>query len=95
MKNEAATLGIRTVPLEEAARKAPNVSFIPDVPGIVKSGIMRDLEPSPRLSIVTSITRVLAPLIEITPEECAERPMFLVTSARYQSGKSIPLEAGR
>lgn len=85
---------IQTLLLEEAARRAPDVGFVHDVPGIVKSGIMRDLEPSFRMSITLAVTRLLAPFIETSPEECAERHVFLATSARYAPHQDATAVAG-
>ncbi|KAF2793239.1 putative short-chain dehydrogenases/reductase [Melanomma pulvis-pyrius CBS 109.77] len=83
---------IQTLLLEEAARRAPDVSFVHNVPGIVKGGILREAEPSFRLSVMLAITGLLAPLIQTSPDECAERHVFLATSAKYaprQGGAAI------
>ncbi|KAI0536702.1 putative short-chain dehydrogenases/reductase [Xylaria digitata] len=74
---------IATLMLEEAQRRAPDVAFIHTVPGVVESGIMRDVQPTLRLSIIISISRLLAPLINVPPTECGERHVFVATSAAF------------
>jgi hypothetical protein len=85
-----------TLLLEEAARRAPNVSFIHTLPGVVRSGITRDAE-GLGMGIVIRISRLLGPLIETPPAESGERHVFLATSARYApreggaSGAGVPV----
>ena len=74
---------MHTLLLEECARRAPDVSFIHTVPGVVKSGIMREMEPTFGLRLIVAITGVLAPLINTSPDDCAERHVFFATSATY------------
>ncbi|KAH8886055.1 hypothetical protein GQ53DRAFT_769646 [Thozetella sp. PMI_491] len=75
-----------TLLLEEAARRAPDVSFIHTLPGVVRSGITRDAE-GLGMGIVIRISRLLGPLIETPPAECGERHAFLATSARGSDGE--------
>lgn len=77
-----------TLLLNKAAHQAPNVGFVHTCPGVVKSGIMRDMEPTLRLRIIVAITGFLAPLINTSPEECGERQLFAATSARYGARES-------
>ncbi|KAJ4292420.1 hypothetical protein N0V90_009082 [Kalmusia sp. IMI 367209] len=72
-----------TLLLDRVAQRAPDVSFIHTCPGAVKSGIMRDMEPTLRLKAIVAITGLLAPLINTSPDECAERHIFVATSAKY------------
>lgn len=44
---------------------------------------MREMEPSFKMKIMVLVTGLLAPLINTSPEECAERHVFLATSAGY------------
>lgn len=44
---------------------------------------MRDMEPNLRLSIIVAISKVLSPFINTSPDECAERLVFLATTARF------------
>lgn len=82
MKRRDQMASMQTLLLEEAAGHAPDVSFIHDVPGVVKSGITRDAK-GLGLSIMIFVSRLLGPLIETSPEECGERHIFFATSALY------------
>lgn len=87
------TASIQTLLLEEAARQAPNVSFVHDVPGVVKGGILRDVQ-GLTMSLAAGLTRLLMPLIETPPDECGERHTFLATSAMYPSREDGIISAG-
>lgn len=73
---------IHTLLLEELARRAPDISFVHDVPGVVKSGISRDAR-GLGLNITLAISRLLAPLIQTSPEESGEMHLFFATSAAF------------
>ena len=82
---------VETLLLEEAARRAPGVSFIHALPGVVKGGITRDAE-GRRMAVMIAISRLLGPLIETPPAESGERHVFLATSAMYtprQGGAAV------
>jgi NAD(P)-dependent dehydrogenase (short-subunit alcohol dehydrogenase family) len=88
----------QTLLLEQVAQREPNVSFIHNVPGIVKSAIGRDAEGF-GLSIMLGITNILGPLIQTPPDECGKRHVFLATSAMYPPNKTgtldgVPLQRG-
>ncbi|KAI0418463.1 putative short-chain dehydrogenases/reductase [Xylaria grammica] len=78
---------ISTLTLEEARRRAPGVAFVHTVPGVVKSGIMRDVQPTLRLSIIIGLARLLAPFINVPPAESGERHVFAATSAVFTPGQ--------
>ncbi|KAI1751530.1 putative short-chain dehydrogenases/reductase [Xylaria castorea] len=80
-RNQVASIG--TLALEEAQRRAPDVAFVHTVPGVVESGIMRELQPTLRLSIMIGISRLLAPFINVPPAESGERHVFAATSAAF------------
>ncbi|KAF2673197.1 putative short-chain dehydrogenases/reductase [Microthyrium microscopicum] len=85
-----------TLLLEQFARKAPTVSFVHNVPGIVKTGITRDAE-GLSISIMNAVVSFLGPLIYTPPTDCGERHAFLATSAMYpprevQANDGVPLE---
>ncbi|KAI0133847.1 putative short-chain dehydrogenases/reductase [Xylariales sp. AK1849] len=84
---------IETLLLEEAARRAPDVSFVHTLPGVVKSGITRDAE-GLRATVMIAIARILGPLIETSPTECGERHTFSATSAMYAPRQSISAVEG-
>lgn len=59
------------------------VSFVHTLPGMVQSNIMRDMEPSFRLSLTVMLSKLLSPFVATSPEECAERQLFAATSRRF------------
>lgn len=77
---------IQTLLLEEMAKRAPEVSFIHTVPGVVKSGILRDAEGT-GMAIRIAISKLLMPLIATSPAESGERHAFVATSAVYPPGQ--------
>ncbi|KAI8944846.1 putative short-chain dehydrogenases/reductase [Xylaria longipes] len=88
---------IATLMIEEAQRRAPDVAFVHTVPGVVESGIMRDVQPTLRLSIIIGISKLLAPLINTPPAESGERHVFAATSAAFAPGRGtghagVPLD---
>lgn len=75
---------VQTLLLEAAVQRAPSVSFVHTVPGIVKGGISRDAE-GLGMHIFIAIFRVLEPLLQTPPAECGERHVYAATSAMYPS----------
>lgn len=73
---------VQSLLLEEASRRAPNVSFVHTMPGIVRSGISRDAQ-GLKMSILFGIFSIIQPLVETPPTECGERHVFYATSAMY------------
>lgn len=90
-RNQVAS--IATLSLEEAARRAPSVSFIHSVPGVVKSGIKRDAEGF-GLVVIIALSSLLEPFIQTPPLECGERHVFLATSAMYKPCQGGEVAAG-
>ncbi|KAJ9156210.1 putative Short-chain dehydrogenases/reductase [Pleurostoma richardsiae] len=96
-RNQAAS--VQTLLLEEAARRAPDVSFVHDAPGVVKGGISRDAQ-GIRMAITLAISSLLRPLIETPPAECGQYHLFFATSARFTpregavDATGVPLEEG-
>jgi hypothetical protein len=90
-RNQMASM--ETLLLEEAARRAPDVSFVHCVPGVVKSGISRDAKGF-GLNVAFAISRLLGPFVETPPDECGERHLFLATSSRYASDQGGSAIAG-
>jgi hypothetical protein len=84
---------IETLLLQEAAGRAPDVSFIHTVPGVVKGGIMRDAEGGFGLTAVIALSNLLMPMIQTPPKECGERHLFVATSAMYapSGGAAVPV----
>ncbi|PYH93973.1 hypothetical protein BO71DRAFT_380326 [Aspergillus ellipticus CBS 707.79] len=74
---------IQSLLLAQVSQRAPEVSFVHTVPGIVRGGIMRDAETN---VVLVALTKLLMPFLETPPGECGERHVFLATSAVYQGG---------
>ena len=90
---------IVTLSLEALAKKAPDVSFIHNFPGAVRSGIGRGTNGG-IMSIVKAVYKLIGPLVYIPTIEAGERHVFLATSARYPAGTNgdaasgVPLAGG-
>ena len=76
-----------TIGMQVLARRAPDVSFIHDFPGPVKSGISRDMPGLAGLGMRVLI-KFIGPIFNIPTDESGEYHLFFATSARYtpQSG---------
>lgn len=72
----------QTLLLEQLAHRAPNVSFVHTLPGIVKSGISRAAE-GVMLNVIIVVSRPLGFFLGTPPDECGERHVFTATSAVY------------
>jgi len=79
-----------TLGMEMLAQRAPDVSFIHDFPGPVKSGIGRDMPGLVGIS-VRILAKVFGPMFNIPTDESGAYHLFLATSARYapQSGAGL------
>ncbi|KAH8649218.1 putative short-chain dehydrogenases/reductase [Xylariales sp. PMI_506] len=88
MESRYQSASMVTLLLEEAARRAPDVSFIHDYPGFVKSGIMNTIDNPISYVIGNAVAFVTGLFIGISPEESGERHLFLSTSGRYPPGQS-------
>jgi len=73
-----------TLGLEAIAKQAPNVSFVHDFPGAVKSEIADEMTGVLAVCL-KEFFKVFGRWIYIPNEECGERHLFLATSARYAS----------
>jgi hypothetical protein len=62
--------------------KAPEVTFVHDYPGAVKTGIFRG-STGLAFTIVKAALKVLGPFVYIPSEESGERHLFLATSAAF------------
>lgn len=96
-KQRAHSASITTLTNAYLAKRAPNVSFIHDFPGQVKSGISRGT--SGILGAAYVVINALGPLFFFTPEEeSGARHLYYATSARFapQEGaeESVPLSDG-
>jgi hypothetical protein len=71
-----------TLSLETLSKKAPEVSFIHNFPGPVKSGIARGTSGA-AMFVMKAVYAVIGPFVYIDNTEAGERHLFLATSARY------------
>ena len=76
-----------TFSLEALAKQAPNVSFVHDFPGFVKTDIASKSS-GVAMSVLSVVSAALAPFFSISAEECGERHLFLSTSAKYPPGST-------
>lgn len=81
-----------TLGMEMLAKRAPDVSFIHDFPGPVKSGIGREMPGLVGIS-VRALAKVIGPFFNIPTSESGAYHLFFATSARYapQSGAGSTL----
>ncbi|KAL8907694.1 MAG: hypothetical protein Q9207_001263 [Kuettlingeria erythrocarpa] len=73
-----------TLSLEALAKEAPEVSFVHNFPGVVKTNLARGGE-GPAVFVLKQVFKVLNPILAMSNRECGERQTFLATSARYPS----------
>ncbi|KOS46329.1 hypothetical protein ACN38_g2695 [Penicillium nordicum] len=89
--------------LETLAEQAPEVTFINDYPGAVKTGIGR--ESNTLLTwFMTIVLMIIGPLVYIPIRESGERHLFFATSAKYpprvrsdtaaEASSGVPLSEG-
>lgn len=64
------------------AEKAPEVSFVHDYPGAVKSGIFRG-STGVTMLLVRAALKVIGPFVYIPSEESGQRHVYLSTSAAF------------
>lgn len=82
-----------TLSLEALAKKAPDVSFIHDFPGPVKTNLVRGGEGA-AIYVLNVVFKVIGPLVNTPIQESGERHLFLATSARYPAGMSGDATSG-
>ncbi|KAI9878068.1 MAG: hypothetical protein M1830_002017, partial [Pleopsidium flavum] len=82
-----------TLSLESLVKKAPNVSFIHNFPGPVKSGIARGTK-GPIMGVLRVLSMVIGPMFYMPTVEAGERHVFLGTSAKYPAGRSEDTASG-
>lgn len=80
--------------LEKLAEQAPEVSFVHNYPGTVKTGIGRDAN-TMLVRIVSWIVPVIGMFLYIPIKESGERHLFFATSAKYpaRSGETAGVPA--
>ncbi|KAK0272011.1 hypothetical protein LTS16_001979 [Friedmanniomyces endolithicus] len=98
MAKQGHTASVTTLALEAHHQSAPEVSFVRNFPGSVKSGIDRG-SIGPLMRTLKIIFLLLAPLVDIPLEQAGDRHLSLCTSARYSVGPEdeaagVPLTDG-
>jgi hypothetical protein len=83
---------------ESLAARAPEVSFINDYPGAVKTGLHREAEGF-LMWLLVLVMAIIGPLIYIPIKESGERHLFFATSAKYparlgEDASGVPLVDG-
>jgi hypothetical protein len=73
---------LATLSMEILAKKAPEVTFIHNFPGVIATNITRSGQGAV-IAVANVFYSLLVPFIGISSEECGERHLFLATSARY------------
>ena len=72
-----------TLSLEALAKKAPDVTFIHNFPGPVKTNFLRGGQGA-AIYVMNGLFKLVSPFMNFySIEECGERHLFLATSARY------------
>lgn len=85
MANRDHAASITTLSLESHHKDNPNVSFVHNFPGVVKSGITRGTS-GPVFTALKAVIGVFGSLFYMPAEEAGDRHVFLATSARYSTG---------
>ena len=88
--------GLLTLGLEALARDAPTVSFVHTFPGLVKTGIGRDM--SGVLGAVLTVFSLFGPLVGVPIDTSGELNLYAATSAQFPAREGgadgVPLLAG-
>ncbi|MCJ1316207.1 hypothetical protein MMC15_001527 [Xylographa vitiligo] len=90
-----------TLALEALAARAPDVSFVHNFPGSVKTHLIRGGE-GRIFAVVGLVSRIVGLFVDLylPPEECGARHVFLATSAKYpprtggEGTAGVPLPEG-
>ncbi|THY00033.1 hypothetical protein D6D02_09018 [Aureobasidium pullulans] len=86
MANRDHAASITTLSLESHHKDNPNVSFVHNFPGVIKSGITRETS-GVVLTALKAVVRIFGSLFYMPAEEAGDRHVFLSTSARYSAGE--------
>lgn len=94
MKARGHNTAMITLSLQDLAKKTPDVAFIHDYPGFVKSGIAREAK-----GMIWAILNVISPVMgmlrsDIPSDVCGERHLYLATSARFAPASGDAAVAG-
>lgn len=83
-----------TVSLEALAKKAPDVTFIHNFPGPLKSNLFRGGQGA-TIFVINIVFKAISPMMTwYSNQECGERHLFLATSARYPAASHGDVTSG-
>ncbi|KAK4031965.1 hydrogenase/reductase-like protein [Parachaetomium inaequale] len=85
------TVSMTDMMLEHIAQRAPEVSFVHDYPGPVKSGFGRETN-GVLMRIAIAVFKLIGPLIYIPTRETGERHLLFATSSRYPPRSGVEIE---
>jgi hypothetical protein len=85
---------IETLMLQKIAERAPDVSFVHDVPGAVKGGIHRDAEAGAFLKSLMYVMKFVRPFVETPPDECGNMQLVFSTSSVFSPRRGEKSHAG-
>jgi hypothetical protein len=77
-----------TLTLEKIAETAPDVTFIHDFPGAVKTSFL-DHADGLIYTVARTVLRIVMPFIAMDIDESGERQVFFLTSKRYAPKKAV------
>lgn len=88
IKSRGHAASLHTLTLERLKQMYPSVSLIHVFPGLVKSGITREMGWTGWAGVMRVALAVMMPIITMSEGECGARQVFLATSARFPPGKA-------
>lgn len=83
-----------TLSLEALADKAPDVTFIHNFPGPVKSNLLRGGQGAAIFTLNIAFKAIAPMMTWYSNQECGERHLFLATSARYPARSNEDATSG-
>lgn len=87
VRNRDNLASMTTLAFDKLSQEAPDVSWVHDWPGFVKSGLW-DSMPGSLGVMVRRIIPILGFFFYMNPEECGQRQVFMSTSARFPPASS-------
>ena len=93
IKSRGHAASMVTLGMEVLARRAPDVSFIHDYPGPVKSGIGREMQGLVGVAVRT-LASIIGPLLYIPTDESGAYHLYFATSARYAPKSGLGPDSG-
>ncbi|RFU25717.1 hypothetical protein B7463_g10615, partial [Scytalidium lignicola] len=86
-RNRDYIASMTTLALDKLSQESPDISWIHDWPGFVKSGLWHSMP-----GILGVVVRIIMPILGffsyMKPEECGQHQVFMATSARFPPASS-------